>query len=95
MSNQHYDKLPEELKDAIVAFDRTITVPRQLVTVGPHVDDAIAQKISELLSGLHTTEEGMKLLEGLKKTKKFGLLPSDSGQALAELGALMELLANR
>ena len=38
VSNQDYDELPPDLKQKIISFDRTLTVPRQLVSVRPGLD---------------------------------------------------------
>ena len=35
VSNQDYEELPAEFKRQVIAFDQTITVPRQLVSVRP------------------------------------------------------------
>ena len=48
--------------------------------------------VLDLLTGLDETEEGRKLLEGLKKTKKFDEIPTDSEASLQELKELMRLI---
>ena len=93
VSNQDYDDLPEELKELVVTFDKTIKVPRQLVSLRDGLDPALVAKIGELLIGLDQTDEGRGILEGLKKTKKFDPLPSDSEARLTELKKLMDLIA--
>ena len=93
VSNEDYDELPAEFKDRIVIFDRTITVPRQLVSVRRGLDPGIVRRVRELLMGLDRTEEGRKILEGLKKTKKFDPLPPASEAPLKELKMLMKLVA--
>ena len=93
ISNLDYDELPEDLKDRIVSFGRTISVPRQLVSVRAGLDPTVALEVRELLLGLNQTEEGRLLLEGLKKTSKFDPLPPGSESALEELKTLMELVS--
>jgi len=93
LSNQDYDELPAELKDRIVAFDRTITVPRQLVSIWAGLEPALSSEVGDLLTGLDQTDEGRHLLQGLKKTKRFDALPSASESALTELKALMKLVS--
>lgn len=93
ISNQDYDKLPEQIKERIVAFDRTVSVPRQLVSVRPDLDAALALEVRALLLSLDQTEEGRLLLEGLKKTSKFDPLPPASESALEELKLLMRLVS--
>ena len=92
ISNGDYDELPDEFKERLGTFDRTITVPRQLVSTGPGLDAALVGRVRELLIDLDQTEEGRLLLEGLKDTKKFDPLPPDSREALDKLKALMDLV---
>ena len=94
ISNQDYEELPPEIKEQIVVFDRTITVPRQLVSVRSELALGVVEKIRELLIGLEQTDEGRQILDGLKKSKKFDPVPAESYDALGELKSLMTLVAN-
>ena len=93
ISNQDYDVLPEELKEQIIAFGSTLEVPRQLVSVGPGLDPQLVSMIQQLLYGLDETEEGLQILEGIKKTTKFDEMPSDSEAALVGLKSLIKLVS--
>ena len=92
VSNQDYQGLPQELMDQLLRFDRTITVPRQLVSVRPGMDPGMVTKIQDLLAGLDQTEEERRMLEDLKKTSKFDSLPAESQASLGRLEELMELV---
>ena len=92
VSNQDYEELPAELKQQVVAFDRTVTVPRNLVSIRPGLDRGLAGKVRELLIGLDETSEGRQILEGLKQTRKFDPLPPDSQAGLSEFDVLVDLL---
>lgn len=94
VSNQDYQRLPEELMAQLQVLDRTITVPRQLVSVRPGLDTALRQRIRDLLIGLDQTEEGRLLLEGLKNTRKFDEVPPESQESLVQLAELMGLVSN-
>ena len=85
--------MPPELKERIVALDRTISVPRQLVSVRPGLDPKLVGRIRTLLTDLDQTERGRQILDGLKKTRKFDPLPADSRVALTALSELMDLIA--
>ena len=93
ISNQDYDSLPEELKEKIASFGATLEVPRQLVSARPGLDPQLVSATQRLLYGLDQTDEGLQILEGIKKTKKFDALPSDSEASLAELKSLMNLVS--
>ena len=91
ISNQDYNDLSPEIMDQLVIFDRTITVPRQIVSVRPELVPGLEGKIQELLLGLKQTEEGREILKGMKETT-FDPLPLDSQKALDELMQLIRLL---
>ncbi len=92
LSNQDYEELPDEIKGELVVFDRTIEVPRQLVSVRPGLQRELVDEIVGLLTGLNETDEGRQVLEALKKTTKFDALPADAHQSLGELKHLIDLL---
>ena len=92
ISNQDYEELLPELKQRIITLDRTIAVPRQLVSVRFGLEPGLVAKVRDLLIGLDQTPEGRQILEGLKQTQKFDLLPPDSEAALAEFNQLRKLL---
>jgi len=94
ISNQDYDGLPEELKQRLVAIERTIVVPRQLVSVRPELQPETVEKIRNLLISLDRSVEGRQILRGLADTRKFDTLTSDSKAALEELKKLMGLVIN-
>lgn len=94
VSNQDYEELPADVKQKIIAFDATITVPRQLVTVSRGLDPKVVGEIVDALMALEETEPGRELLESLKSTKRFDPLPEGSDETLSELRHLMELVAD-
>ena len=93
ISSEDYDELPEEYRDRLVVFDRTAKLPRQVVSVRPELDAGLVAKVRELLIGLDKTAEGLEILEGLKKTKKFDPLPPDSEAVFEEVRELSKLVS--
>ncbi len=94
VSNLDYELLPDELKQRIVAIDRTIEVPRQLVSVSSEMPPGLEDRISGLLTGLDQTEEGRQILSDLRNTRRFDLIPPESLPILDELKNLMRLTGN-
>jgi phosphonate transport system substrate-binding protein len=92
LSNQDLAELPPDILAQLTVLERTIAVPRQLVSVRPGLDPALASQLQQLLANLHQTQEGRALLEGLKGTARFDLLPPDSLASLGEMVKLMALL---
>ena len=93
ISNQDYEELPPELKDQLIVFGETVSVPRQLVSVRKELDDRLIDRVRELLIGLDETAEGREVLANLKNTVRFDPVPAKSATALGELKVLIDLLA--
>ena len=93
IDNVSYDELAPDYGDQIVAIDRTVAVPRQLVSVRAGLKPTLLSRVRDLLIALERTEEGRGLLEGLKKTAKFDELPAESVVGLRELQEMMSLVA--
>ncbi len=55
-SNQELDALPQQLRDQLVALDRTVAVPRALVAVRQGLDGPLEQRLEDLLLGLTDVE---------------------------------------
>ena len=85
ISNEDYLELPAAIMDRLVVFDRTIAIPRQLVSVRPGLDPELVRRIQRLLIDLDQSEEGLALLEGLKNTQKFDLPTPQSEDSLQKL----------
>ena len=94
IDNVYYDELALDYGDQIVAIDRTVAVPRQLVSVRAGLKPTLLSRVRELLIDLERTEEGRELLDGLKKTAKFDELPAESVVGLGELQEMMSLVAS-
>ena len=92
ISIQDYQELPPELMEQLTIFERTITVPRQIVSVRPGLDPALKAKLRELLLGLKDTEEGRTILQDMKHSA-FDPLPVETEAALAQLDELIDLVA--
>ena len=92
ISNEDYNDLPAEIMEQIVRFDRTISVPRQVASLGPGLEPEIGDAVLALLLGLDQTDAGRELLAGIKDTKKFDPLPPDSLKSMDQLKELMQLV---
>ena len=92
MSNQDYEELPPELIDRMVVLDRTMELPRQIVSSRPGLDKAVVSRIRELLVALDQTDEGRRILRGMKDSQ-FDPLPPDLEVTVGKLRELMGLVA--
>lgn len=92
LSNEDYNKLPTGLMNDLGTFDRTIAVPRQLVSVRPGLNQEIVARVRGLLIGLNGTPESLLLMERLKNTAKFDPVPLEAENSLKDLQNLMDLV---
>ena len=92
VGEQDVEKMPAEFKEQLIVFDRTIRVPRRILSVRPGLDPEVVSKVREILVGMDQTEEGRRILKGFKKTKKYDALPPEAERALQELKEMISLL---
>ena len=93
LSNQDYYALPDQVKQELVTLASTAPVPRQLVSVRPHIDPQLEDKIFEILTGMDEDEFGAKILFDFKENKMFDALTPESDQALQDLKLLMKTIS--
>ena len=91
VSNDDFAGLPDETKKLFVAFDRTVEVARQLVSVAPGLDTALTEEVRRLLFELDQSDEGRDILDGLKNTLKFDDLTDEDRLKVEEFKDLMKL----
>ena len=69
-SHDDFDELAGAGGDLRVLAE-SITVPRQVVLFNSSLDAAVTDRITEILLGLHDSEDGRALLESFEKTTRF------------------------
>lgn len=94
VSNIDFDQLEPGLKDELTTFERTITVPRQFVSVRPGLGQELTGEIVHLLVELEHFERGQELLQSLKNTTRFDALPPESETSVRELQRLIDLVVD-
>lgn len=90
-----YRMFPFDLKESLDIIAQSQTLPKNLVYVRPGFDPQLTDKISEIMTGMHRTEEGRKVLLEMKKTTKFDLIPPASGKELVELKNLLDRVSSK
>lgn len=93
ISDIDLEELPPEISERLIAWNQTLSVPRQLVSVRPGLQSEFIDAIKELMIGLEATPEGRALMDGLKSTKRFDPLPGESLESLRQLREYMKLVA--
>ena len=76
----------------LVVIAQGQAVPRHIALASPKMDEALQQRVTELLLAMPETEEGPAILETFEETSQFDALP---GGAEATMEALTKLFANQ
>lgn len=92
ISNQDFDELPQEVSEKLAIFGRTITVPRQIVSLRPGIEPALKDKIRELLLSLKDSPEGRQMLKDMKESA-FDPLPAGFESTISSLREYMALVS--
>jgi phosphonate transport system substrate-binding protein len=75
LQNDAFDELDAETKAQLLIVAETPTVPRHIALAWPGMDDAMQQRLTDILMAMDETSEGQMLLEGFEKTAQFDELP--------------------
>ncbi len=71
--------------DQLQVIHRTNPVPRHLVTHRQGLSPNLVKRVKKVLLEMHLSEEGVKILKGFGKTKKFSEISAESLKYLNEL----------
>ncbi|MDG2738624.1 phosphate/phosphite/phosphonate ABC transporter substrate-binding protein, partial [Vibrio parahaemolyticus] len=66
--------LPENMKDKLAIFSRSVEIPRDLILASPSMSLEQQRKITSILLDMDTTHEGSLALKKFQNTKKFSAL---------------------
>lgn len=75
ISNDDYASVDDTSKASISILGESESVPRHLVSVRKDLPEAMAQRLKEILLGMHQNEEGKTILRQTDGTTQFDLLP--------------------
>ena len=84
--------MPDAIKDRMVIFERSFNVPGNLVVARPGLDPQLLRKTRELMVGMEHTEEGRKIMEGMRQTTRFDAIPAAFREDVPKLTRLLDLV---
>ena len=85
-----FDNLPRETRNAITVIAETRSLPRQLVSFTPNMDDEISQAIIAIMTDMESSEAGQAVLEHIDTTR-FDELPDGVVAFRDDMQALLTL----
>ncbi len=71
INNADFEKLPGSMRDQLKVIDRTIDVPRHVVSYRSGSDPFLVEKIKKIFLNMDKDPEGIEILNKTENTKKF------------------------
>jgi phosphonate transport system substrate-binding protein len=86
---QLYEK---KRKGTVVAFARSIDIPRQVVAHRAGLSPAVVAELERAMMAMETTEEGQRALKEFQKTTRFDRFPAGVEATFAPIHAMLDRL---
>ncbi len=77
VSNLDFEKYQESLKDKLKIIDRTIDVPRHVVSYRSGLDPSIVERIKQILLNMDKDPDGIEILKDFQNTRKYDEISRD------------------
>jgi len=77
-SHREFENLRPEIQSDIKVIARSMSVPRQIISVRKDLDPKIVAALNELLTGMDKTGEGQAVLKRQQGTTNIDPIPSES-----------------
>lgn len=84
------EETPEALKNQLKVIDRTIDVPRHVVTHRSELDPVRVERIEQILMDMDKDPEGIEILKNFKNTKKYDEIP-DKEELFSTINEMLRL----
>lgn len=78
--------------DELIAFARSMDIPRHVVAHRPDLDPAIVREVERVLIGMERNEAGRKALMAFQKTTRFDRFPGGVEATFAPIFAMLDRL---
>ena len=90
ISNMDLEKLPVSIREQLKVIDRTVDVPRHVVSHRSGLDPSIVERIGQIFMNMDKDPEGIEILNKTEKTKKFDELSEDMFLNISKMADLLE-----
>lgn len=80
--DREVERLKPEVRENLKIIGRTISVPRQILSVRKDLDSRVVKALKEILLNMEKDPEGQKVLKRQQNTTKFDEIPSGSLEQL-------------
>jgi len=81
--------------DELIAFARSIDIPRHVVAHRPHLDPAVVGEVERVLLGMEHDGAGRRTLQAFQKTTRFDRFPGGVDATFAPIFAMLDRLEGR
>ncbi len=90
INNKDFEELPESIKDKVRVVERTIDVPRHVVSYRSGLDPVSVERIKQIFLNMDTDAQGIEVLKEFQNTTKYDELPEDVMFNISKMVNLLE-----
>ncbi len=90
ISNMDLEKLPVSIREQLKVIDRTVDVPRHVVSHRSGLDPSLVERIRQIFLNMDKDPVGIEILNKTEKTKKFDELSEDMILNISKMADLLE-----
>ena len=76
LSNLYIEDQPESIKGELKIVNRTIDVPRQMVSYRSELDPDLVERVAHIFLDMDKDEEGIEILQNFENTTKYDEIPN-------------------
>jgi phosphonate transport system substrate-binding protein len=77
MNNIDFEKIPDAIKSQMKIIDRTIDVPRHIVSRRSDMEPATTDKIRQIFMDMDKDPQGIEILKNFEETRKYDTMSMD------------------
>ena len=89
VSNLEFEKIPGNIKTELRVIERTVDLPRHIVSHRSGMEPATVEKIQKILIDMDRDVEGIEILKNFQNTKKYDIISMDE---INDTGKIVDLL---
>jgi phosphonate transport system substrate-binding protein len=78
MSNIDFEQIPEDIRSKLKIIDRTVEVPRHIVSHRSGLDPVLVESIKRILMEMDQDPEGVEIMNNFSHTTRYEEISSDN-----------------
>lgn len=91
MSNLEFDKIPPNIRYGLRVIERTIDLPRHIVSHSPDMEPAMIENVQKIFIDMDKDAKGIEILKNFQNTKKYDPISMDVINNISHIIDLLEI----